>query len=246
MKINIITEAPPGWVLRRISENLNRHLPDSYITNWNPDGKSDINIYENYALFRKKTDKIDIGWFTHRETDGRFEDIAKRVDHCMAVSKKTALLLPSDKTTVIEPCIDSQFYKEKIVFGCVGKHQAYGRKRFHLISELDKLNDRIEIRFTEGKVPFKKLPEFYQEIDYLLVLSTNEGGPLPVAEAIAMGKPVIAPDVGWCWDFPVIRYNTVEELKDIINRLVIPEDCWKITAEKVYALCKRLYELRCE
>ena len=76
-----------------------------------------------------------------------------------------------------------------------------------------------EFKITNGKIPFDELPDFYSKIDYLLILSKNEGGPIPVLEAISMGKPVIAPDVGWCWDHPVIKYNNIEELKNIIKTL---------------------------
>lgn len=63
------------------------------------------------------------------------------------------------------------------------------------------------------------MPSFYKNIDYLVILSNNEGGLMPVIEAIASGKPVIAPDVGWCWDYPVIKYNTIEDLKQILTKL---------------------------
>ena len=246
MKINII--AQKKWILKRIGKDLNNHMADSYLTIMEPDEKADINIYINYALFRNKSKTIDIGWFTHKENNSElaslFEKTAKEVDYCIAMSKKTALLLPAEKTTIIEPCISPQFKKEKIIFGCVGKNQAYNRKRFDLIPELEKINNKIEIRFTEGKIPFNKLPEFYKNIDYLLILSANEGGPMPVKEAIACGKPVIAPDVGWSWDFPVIKYNTIDELKIIMNKLIIPDNCWEITANKIYNLCKTLVNKR--
>ena len=81
----------------------------------------------------------------------------------------------------------------------------------------------IEIRFTGGTLQIEQLPDFYRSIDYLLVLSENEWGPLPVLEALAMGKPVIAPDVGWCWDYPVIRYAGIEAFSYILKGLVVRE-----------------------
>lgn len=241
MRINIVTEASPGWVLRKISETVKGYMPDTYITEYAPDGKGDINLYINYALFKHKTNKIDVGWFTHKESDGKFDKIAKEVDYCIAMSNKTGKLLPSNKTTVIEPCADFQFYKDKLVLGCVGRTYPSGRKKFNLIEDIESI-EGVEVRVTNGKVVWDKMSDFYKGIDYLLILSTNEGGPMPVLEAIAYGKPVIAPDVGWCWEYPVIRYNSIDELKKIINKLIYPKDCWKVSTMKTYNLCKELYE----
>lgn len=65
---------------------------------------------------------------------------------------------------------------------------------------------------------------FYAAIDYLVVTSTEEGGPMPVLEAIARGVPVIAPNVGWCWEFPVLRYavGEYEALRQVLEQLTAP------------------------
>ena len=68
MKINIVTEHKPGWILRKMSENWQKYLPGSTITEMTPCLKSDINFYVNWDIFESKTN-IDIGWFTHREFD---------------------------------------------------------------------------------------------------------------------------------------------------------------------------------
>ena len=44
-------------------------------------------------------------------------------------------------------------------------------------------------------------PGFYERLDYLLIPSLWEGGPMSLLEALACGIPVIAPDVGWCPEF---------------------------------------------
>jgi hypothetical protein len=247
MRINIVTESRPGWVLRQISENLQKHLPASYITDFRPDCKADVNLYINYALFKSKTNQIDVGWFTHREFSGdllkKFNDVAREVDYCISMCNKTAGLLPQEKTRVILPCADSQFFKSEIVFGCAGKNQPSGRKHFDLIEELSKI-DRIKILFSNQKINWIDMPEFYNSIDYLLILSDNEGGPMPVLEAIACGKPVIAPDVGWCWDFPIIRYNGYDDLKQKIKLLATPVDCWEISGKETYDFLKGIYEVK--
>jgi len=247
MKINIITEPKPGWVLRNISENLQKNLPDSYITDYRHDGNADINLYVNYALFRGKTNQIDVGWFTHREELGdlakKFDSVAQEVDYCISMCKKTSFLLPPEKTKVILPCSDPQFLKKEIIFGCVGKNQPSGRKQFELIDEITKI-EGAKVLFTNQKIKWSDMPSFYASIDYLLILSRNEGGPLPVLEAIACGKPVIAPDVGWCWDFPVIRYEDFESLKKIIESLCTSKNCWKTSGSETHKILKELYEIK--
>ena len=98
----------------------------------------------------------------------------------------------------------------------------------------------VEVRTTGGKVAWEDLPAWYDGLDYLAVISENEGGPKPVVEALARGVPVIAPDVGYCWEFPVIRYDTKEELLDIVRRLVMPGDGWARTGAHVQEVHERL------
>ncbi len=225
MNINIVRPRD-GWVLQRIAESW--RIPDSKVSDV-PDPEADVNLWVNYALFKtvgkfKKT-RCDIGYFTHYEKSGPlgplFCQVAKSMDHCIAMCEQTARFLPYDKTTVVHSSPHRQFLKKRIVLGVVGRE--YPRKQTKLIPGLRKIPG-IEIRCTDGKLPFDQLPDFYRSIDYLLVLSELEGGPLPVLEALAMGKPVIAPDVGWCWDYPVIRYSDTEMLTGILKRLIVPGD----------------------
>jgi len=43
--------------------------------------------------------------------------------------------------------------------------------------------------------------DFYREIDYLIIPSLWEGGPMALLEAMACGVPIIAADVGWVPEF---------------------------------------------
>lgn len=241
MKITIVTEPSPGWVLRRISDSLADNLPNTTVST-EPDLTSDINFYVNYALFKEKT-TLDVGWFTHREKDGPLVDVfnnaAKRVDLCIAQCKKTAALLPLEKTYIMQAAPDEQFHKKNIIFGVVGREYPSGRKRFHWIDELRKING-IEIKFTNSQIPWDKMPDFYREIDYLLILSDNEGGPIPLLEALAMGVPVISSDVGFAKEYTTIIYDDLEDLKKIINKLIIPKNIWKILANNLEVIFKDL------
>jgi hypothetical protein len=138
---------------------------------------------------------------------------------------------------------DPQFHKGPLILGVVGREYPGNRKGTEALAEIRRLPG-VEVRFTGGRLPFARLPEFYKSIDYLLVLSRNEGGPLPVLEALAMGKPVIAPDVGWCWEHPVIRYHTIDELKGILTKLVIPRDLCEKQSAMLMGVFERLIAAR--
>jgi hypothetical protein len=84
------------------------------------------------------------------------------------------------------------------------------------------------------------MPSFYDGIDYLVVLADNEGGPQSVLEALARGKPVIAPNVGYCWEYPVLRYITKDKLLDIVWGLILPRGGWKHSAQVILRTLGRL------
>lgn len=228
LAIHITTVEEDGWILRKISDAFAAHLPSTTVSK-SPDPKADVNFYVNYPLYEGPT-KCDIGFFTHRDRQPpeseTFDRIAVEVDWCIAMCRQTADLLPPEKTSIITVGVDPQFHKEEIILGIVGREYASKRKRFHWIPKLNEIPG-IRILVTEGRYPFEAMPEFYNSIDYLMVLSDNEGGPIPVLEALAMGKPIIAPDVGFAWEYPCLRYSSFEELQEILQKLVYPKDRWQ-------------------
>lgn len=69
-------------------------------------------------------------------------------------------------------------------------------------------------------------PTLMREASLLLTLSLNEGGPIPVLEALASGTPVLASDTGFCREVipeefgSVVQHSTtVEEISSEIVRL---------------------------
>jgi hypothetical protein len=238
MKINII-RTEDSWVIGQITNAYARLLPNCTLHAPGFTGApGDINLYITYAAYRGRTTGIDIGWFTHRElaSPRLFDTVASQVDLCIAMSRRTAAVLPPDRTVVIEPGIDRQFNRSEITFGCVGREYTHtSRKKFDWLERLKQI-PRAKFFFTNQRVPWEQMPQFYRSVDYLLVLSDNEGGPMTVPEALACGTPVIAPDVGWCWEYPVLRYNGLEELDGIIRKLTIPPDTEQTSAAKLVRL----------
>jgi hypothetical protein len=69
-------------------------------------------------------------------------------------------------------------------------------------------------------------------MDYILITASNEGGPMIVPESIAVGKPLIMPKgVGWCDEYPGIRYEKFEELENIVKGLVYDFDTYEKSAK---------------
>jgi len=220
MKINIVTERKPGWILRRLAEDLYKELPNCTISELDADKSADVNIYFNHALFKHKTKGIDIVWCTHLEEgyEESWNKITEEADYILVQSKQQFNNLPKEKTFIMDSWVDNQFVKDEIVFGLVGREYGSKRKRYHWVEELKDIT-RAKFVFTGGNILFKDLPNFYKSIDYLLITSKYEGGPIPVIEAVAMGVPIISTNVGYAWEFPCYRYNTLEELREIITKL---------------------------
>lgn len=242
MKIHFVTESEQQrWVLRPIAEDLASRIVGATVGT-EIDSRADVNIFVNYALYQPTRTKT-IGFFTHREFETRaaqrFNDAAQGVDWCLAMCELTAAKLPAEKTSIIQVYPHEQFHKGNLVLGVVGREYHSGRKRFHWVRDIQAI-EGVEVQITGGNLAWRQLPDFYRSIDYLLVLTENTGGPVPLLEALAMGKPVIAPNVGFCWDYPVIRYEDKAGLLRLIQKLLIPIDGWDCSAKEVKRVCEEL------
>lgn len=246
MKINFVTEpANSKWILRRWCEEWAKYLPNSKVDT-GVDIDADVNIFCNYALyFPAITKRISI--FTHRELEDeelqlKFDIAAENSDWCFAQSIPTFNKLPAGKSSILRPSVGAHFFKPgKPIIGIVGRGYPSGRKNFHWIEELQKL-EGIQLVWTDSQIPYENMHEFYDKIDYLLITANNEGGPMPVVEALAMHKPVIAPNgVGWCDEFSCIKYDgTLENLITVLEGLLVPRNGWETGANHIYEICERL------
>jgi len=231
MKINIvIREGDLGWILGRLARELNSHL------GWtiNTPG-ADIDYCIPYYQYREATAPIKVPLFTHLEKDGgkkaMFIQVAEDSTYKIAMSASTAAdLIAYRKRGTPLPAIihfGSDLHREK-VFGIVGKNYNTGRKNLHWVEEL---KEEFSINYDSLSGDIEDRAVFYSHIDYLIVTSEIEGGPMPVLDAIAAGVPIIAPDVGWCWDYPCIHYvkNNLQQLQYILRQLNTPRT-WKDVA----------------
>lgn len=212
-----------GWVLQRSAELIAQHLPGATVGEHLR--RDAANVYFPYYRLQTKGPTLDIALFTHFERGEHETSENKRrlwkqaavlADRCVAMSQKGLEHLPEGSSVIGLPA-DPAFCRVP-VFGVVGREYMSGRKRTDWTDGLPG-----KWIFSNGAVPWEQMPEFYRACDYIVIVSDNEGGPMPVKEALASGKPVIAPDVGWAWEYPVIRYEGADGLRETILSLM-PKD----------------------
>jgi len=234
-----------GWILERCAEELARAIPDVTVNYGQQertvDAAAAYNLYMPAKDLRKyPTEGRAIGFYTHG-TNGF--DLVDRFSACVAMNEEMSLRLGGpgglgvELVTVIRPGIEHQAAAP--VFGVAGRVYNDGRKGEALVKAA--VRDGFTFiacgtKKTVSAMPRRQWPcptvhradspaeraAFYKAINYLVVTSTEEGGPMTVPEAIAHGKPVIAPrGVGWCDEFPCLRYDrgSWDSLRALLQRL---------------------------
>ena len=172
---------------------------------------------------KKRLPKWNAALFTHKcvgklGKHKAWEIAAERADLCVCMNEKYTEHLDPAKTVQVHPGWPRIFECPEPVRFLVSTSHTTERKGLASLSELRAIPGSLWT-VTGGEYAFEELPALYDATDYLAVLSTLEGGPMPVLEALARHKPVIAPDVGYCWEWPVIRYTDLEDLIGIVTRL---------------------------
>lgn len=232
-RVNILT-SDKGWILEKLASELASRIPYVYYNDFE-DSKSDIQYYITYSRRKKKISPIEVAYFAHLEQDIKTKEnffyVAKNVDYCVCHSHKYENeLLKKDINHVItiSPGVDLEKYQLKLRIGVVGRTYHTGRKGESLISSLMDLQE-IEWHFTGDGWPASShyvseeyLPNFYRDMDYILVPSLYEGGPMCVVEALACGREVIASSVGWVDEFPHIPFENgnAEDLRRVLLELI--------------------------
>lgn len=239
--LNIVTEPKNhAWILYKLAEELAKGFPGATVNG--PPG--DVNYFCNYALYDPRMLGVSVAYFTHEPEDSTaFYDVAARCDHAIAMNYKTFTQIAHlrlrnrkvEKSTIIIPGTDLKRMKP-LVFGVAGRVYNDGRKGEKLVATMHKHDYSVlalghgwplpEHCFFQGT-----REEFYQAIDYYVVTASLEGGPMPVLDALAMGVPIIAPDVGFCDFMPRIRYETGSwsSLQCVLKNLTEPRtwDQWR-------------------
>ena len=260
--INIVTK--PGWILERLAREITRRVPGVRINAGQSSRAIDPGAAFNYYLPAKDLRKYPttgpaIGFYTHG-TNGF--DLIPRFAACLAMNRTMAARLEEHgaaNVTIIRPGTDAP--PRPIVFGVIGRTYSDGRKGEELVARAVVDGFRFVACGVDGgrgrpraitanqwpcAMPFEIATRdaFYSTIDYLVVTSTEEGGPMPVLEAIARGVPVIAPNVGWCWEFPVLRYAVGEysSLRQVLEQLTAPPswEQWGEAHARLFAALRKV------
>jgi len=227
--------ADEGWILEQCGRELERRLP--YVrVGVTADASAAINYYVNYSAWRGRASAIEIALFTHVEervpaAAARFFEVARAMTTCICMSRLYAdRLRDVDVPDVYEitPGVDLDAYRPVVRIAVVGRTYPSGRKGEALVrAVMDEPG--IEWHFTGAGWPGpaehhppERMPQLYNTVDYVLVPSLYEGGPMPLLEALACGKEVIAPPVGFVADYPHIAYRTgdVADLRRVLRELV--------------------------
>lgn len=224
MKYNLVLQ-DRNWVMEELANHFHKYLPESKIST-QPDFSSDINFYFNWHGLTQKT-KFDVCYFTHIENRQWWDMIADACDVALLMGRKYDGTVPENKKVVFYPPPFEHFLpQKKIKVLIAGREYSSGRKNFNVIETISKKTN-VDFFFTNGNLSKDELINAYNNTDYVLVTSKIEAGPMCVVEAIAMNKPVIAPDVGFCWDYPVIKYKTDEDLMKIFDNLTFSSSIWE-------------------
>lgn len=228
-----------GWILETIANRIAQaaaELPDRFrvtiTTQPRPD--SELTFFLPESAWREDVgDSIRVTYLAHKEDHpaaaALFEEVARKSDCCITSSSKYAEVLRSDgarEVFVIPLGVDTDIFVPKIRIGVVGRTYHTGRKGESLLAASMDL-PFVEFVFTGEGWPLparyygeRELAELYQSIDFLLIPSLIEGGPVPMLEALAAACPVIAPsDVGMVMDFPHIpfRRGDAQDLRRVLQ-----------------------------
>lgn len=225
MKINIVT-VNSGWILQKISERIAAASPDVFQISLRPVGDADANFYiDMLNCYRGKSPIFDIGFFTHLHEDSTssMQNHWLSLDHivhmCTRYKKAFQQFYPAEKMSVLYPGeVSEQFPIKKPLIGVFqrGFHEGKGFDFMKSIAQYDILknfkflfvgsdwgevsdifnNNSIETRCHENE-DYSTYPSLYGKVDYVLIPSLWEGGPMSLIEAYATGTPIISSDVGW-------------------------------------------------
>lgn len=223
-----------NWILERLGRELQVRLPKIDL-NDAADPSADINYYITFACRKQPAPTLEMGFFAHMEQTPALQELfvrtAREVDVPVTMNTlyRDRLHAEGIKSAItIPPGVDLDRFDVKLRIGIVGRAYHTGRKGEALVAEVMDVPG-IDWHFTgpgwpkpNRYIPEEELPDFYRSLDYVLVPALYEGGPMCVPEALAVGTPVIASDVGWVRDFPHIPFRTGDaaDLRRVLTDLV--------------------------
>ncbi|WP_315385743.1 glycosyltransferase [Microvirgula aerodenitrificans] len=230
-----------GWILETMARAIERQAalsPERFNVRVvdAPTDKAELTFFLPESAYRPLKHSTTVTYLAHKEDHpaaaALFERVAKGSDYCITSSTKYQRVLEQDgahKVFKVHLGVNTELFTPRLRLGVVGRTYHTGRKGEALLAELASL-PLVELRFTgegwphpAGYYATADLVRFYRDIDYLLIPSLIEGGPVPLLEALAAGCPVIAPsDIGLVEDFPHIAFKRGDaaDLRRVVDELL--------------------------
>lgn len=238
MKVNIIYEPnPDNLAFNIIAEEL---LKIKGITIWNGirEQRADIHYWLAFNSYTgsAKGGKRDLVLFNPQQG---WQHGIEKIKYCVFHSKEFYNSVDIEHKYLIPTGFDKTLFKPRIKVGVAAVcHNGKGSTvlmelfkkadwsnftfyicgpRWELLTPI--YNNFVKLEYTHY-LPYKEMPKFYQNLDYLLVPSSKElgeSGPMVVVEALACGIPVISTDTGYAKDLDVTRFDNVDELVNILK-----------------------------
>lgn len=230
-----------GWILETMASAIEREAaasPERFNVRVveQPSDRAELTFFLPESAYRPLKRSITVTYLAHKEdrvdASALFEEVARNSDCCITSSTKYQRILEqvgARRVFKVHLGVDTELFTPKLRLGVVGRTYHTGRKGESLLVELTDL-PMVELRFTGEGWPYPAgyysnddLAHFYHDIDYLLVPSLIEGGPVPLLEALASGCPVIAPsDIGLVEDFPHVPFKCgdAKDLRRVVEALL--------------------------
>jgi len=214
VKILLVHADKKPWATQRRAEALKREWKDDEVDTvdrWNlPDGdpydvihflfSGGITKCKEYIL--KNKEKVFTTVASNRSLDGKWDnlddlyDIYRVTRACVAQNHILAVCIRQigGVAKFIPNGVDTDLFKRDFVVGYVGAKDSSDHKGYKMIEEV--CEELGLILRTANYYQHEEMPEFYREIDCLVLMSESEGCNNPTLEALAMNKPVISTDTG--------------------------------------------------
>lgn len=155
-------------------------------------------------------------------------------------------LIKQDNVVCIPNGVDTELFNRKFVAGFVCAKGSNEHKGLDLAR---KACEELGIELKEAHdwdYPHEKMPDFYREIDCLILPSLSEGCNNPTMEALAMNKPVISTNTGIARELEgvTIIERNVESIKEALRKLsprigILERYTWKMVAKQYRELYER-------
>ena len=152
-------------------------------------------------------------------------------------------LIGQNNLVYIPNGVDTELFNRKFIAGFVGAKGSNNHKGYDLVKQAC---DYFGIELKEAHehdYTHEEMPEFYNQIDCLIIASESEGCNNPTMEALAMNKPVISTKVGIAEELEGVTIvdRNVDSIKMALRRLSGRIQIMDYTWDKIASQYHSLY-----